>query len=118
MLPHLHLITLFALDSSCSNHIGPGGPGLYDHLCSGGSVAINSLQDSLGLITNIIRIILYLSGALGIIFLIVGGIYYVLSAGDPSRIKRAKEILVNVITGLVIILVAYAVVTYISSGIG
>ncbi|MBW4061188.1 hypothetical protein HJC99_01280 [Candidatus Saccharibacteria bacterium] len=116
LIQHLHF--LLALDSSCSRSITPGGPGLYDNLCANGAVSITALQDTLILVTNIIRILLWLSGALGVIFIIVGGIFYITSAGNPTQIKKAREILTNVVTGLVIILAAYAIVTFISDGLG
>ena len=115
---HLVLMHLYLASDTCSKGIlGNGTPGLYDHLCSGTDVSIGALNDSLVLIANVIRIILWFAGALSIIFIIVGGIFYVISAGDPGRLKRARDILTNVITGLVVILLGYAIVTFIANGI-
>ena len=44
----------------------------------------------------------------GLMFL-VGGIMMMLSGGNETRFKKGKEILVNTLVGLVIILVAFAI---------
>src|SRR5207253_1994684 len=116
--PYVMLANLFLLgaarDSSCSTKIFPGGPGLYDGLCSGGQTQIVGLNDILVIIGNVIRILVSLAGGVAVIMIIVGGIFYVISSGDPTRIKRAKEILFQAITGLIVIALAYAVVTFIA----
>ena len=90
-------------------------PGLYDGICdSSGSCNITSAQDILIIIANAIRIATWFAGALSVIFIIVGGIFYVFSAGNPSNIKRAKDILTNAIVGLIIAGLAYSIVTFIA----
>jgi hypothetical protein len=111
--PHI----ILASDSCSTGIFGNGTPGLYDHLCKGSDVSITAVSNVIVLISNVIQILLLLAGSLGVIFLIVGGIFYVISAGDPARLKRAKEIITNVIVGLVIIFLAYAVVNFISKGL-
>jgi hypothetical protein len=113
----LHHLLLAASD--CSTGLFPGGPGLYDGLkCVGSNPQISALTDIVTIIANVVRILLTLAGALGVIFLIVGGIMYVVSAGDQGQLKRAKDIITNVITGLVVIFVAYGVVTFIAGNLG
>ena len=88
---------LAAGDSSC-NHTSL--PGLYDHLCSNGQVNISGLADVSILIANVVRMLMTAAGGLAIIFIIVGGIFYVTAAGDPKRLTRAKEIITQAVTGL------------------
>lgn len=90
-------------------------PGLYDGLCTGGNVEIKGLGDVTVLITNVIRIAEWFAGGLAVIAIIVAGIMYVTSQGEPANINRAKSVLTQAITGLVIIIIAYALVTYIAS---
>ncbi len=107
--------SLFHLAATCPGQ-KPGIPGLYNGLCdASGNVQLTSLSDIYVIIGNVIQIVLSLAGALAVIFIIVGGIYYAISAGDPGRIKRAKDIITQAITGLVIILGAYAAIVFISS---
>jgi hypothetical protein len=77
---------------------------------------LTSVQDLLAIIGNVVRIVLALGGGVAIIAVLIASIYYVASAGDPARIKRAKDILMNMAIGLVVMISAYAVVTYIAKG--
>lgn len=108
-----HHLFLLARDSNCGTSKG-FLPGLYDGLCSNGNVDITSLSDVGVVIGNVVRILIAAAGALAVIFIIVGGIFYVISAGDPARLKRAKDILTQAITGLVVISLAYAAITFIT----
>jgi hypothetical protein len=114
LLPHF----LFGLgDSSCTGG-KIFGTGLYDKLCESGSVHITALTDIYQLIGNVIKILLSFVGLLSVIFIVIGGIAYILSTGDPKRIQRAKSIITNAIIGLIIALVSFAAVTFISGAIG
>ena len=113
LLPHF----LFGLgDSSCSGG-KIFGTGLYDNLCESHSVHITALTDIYVLIGNVIKILLSFVGLLSVIFIVVGGIFYILSTGDPKRIQRAKSIITNAIIGLIIALVSFAAVTFIAGAI-
>jgi hypothetical protein len=111
----LHLFRMAA--NACGTNTGIL-PSLYDGLgCTNGTPTITSLQDVIVIIGNLAQILLALAGGLAVIFIIVGAIFYIISAGDPGRIKRGKDILTNAIVGLLIILSAYAVVTFIAKGL-
>ena len=58
-----------------------------------------------------------LMGSIAVVVVIVGGLQYVLSAGDPKRTARAKETILYAVIGIVISLSAYAIVTYITKGL-
>ena len=114
MIPMLGLFKLAACGAS---PIFPGGPSLYDNVpCVGGNVSLNSVSDVLVIVGNLFRIVVALSGGLAVAIIIVASIYYITSAGDPGRIKRAKDIIINVATGLLLIVISYAVVTFIAKG--
>jgi len=89
-------------------------PGLWDGICSGNSCTITSAQDILTLVANGIRIGTAFAGALAVIFIVVGGIFYVMSSGDPGRVRRAKDIITNSVVGLVITALAYTIVSFIA----
>jgi hypothetical protein len=119
LLAALHPLLAAVIRSDATNGCGTNNgflPGLYDGLCAGGNVQIQDVSDIWVIVANVIRIIMAASGGLAVIFIIVAGIMYTIAAGDPGRLKQAKEILVQAITGLVIVSVSYAVITYISQG--
>ena len=67
------------------------------------------------LLTNIINAVAGLFGAISVIMIIVAGLMYLLSAGSPERINKAKTALVYAIVGLAIAISAGAIVATIKS---
>jgi hypothetical protein len=57
-----------------------------------------------------VNFLLMLAGALAVIFLIVGGIRYIISAGSPDRIEKAKHTVLYAVIGIVVILLSYVIV--------
>jgi hypothetical protein len=68
-------------------------------------------------ITSIVgNIIRALMGALGLIFFILviyGGIMWMTAAGNEEKIKKAKTLLTSAVIGLLIVLSAYAITSYV-----
>jgi hypothetical protein len=62
--------------------------------------------------------LLGLAAALAIMFIVVGGIYYVTAGGDERQIETAKTIITYAIWGIFIIGVAYAIVVLVNSIVG
>src|SRR3989344_2840313 len=68
--------------------------------------------DPRSILSNIIRTIL---GFLSIIFLLMilyGGLIWMTSGGDDEKVTKARRTLINAIIGIVIILSANSIVTY------
>lgn len=63
--------------------------------------------------TNIITTMLYILGILAVIMIIFGGIRYVLSAGDASKVKTAKDTIMYSVIGLIVAVLAYAIVNFV-----
>lgn len=76
---------------------------------SGGSAK----QDLPDVITTIINVMLFIAGALAVIMIIYGGIRYITAHGDEKQVKVAKDTIVYSVTGLIIAILAYALVTFI-----
>lgn len=52
-------------------------------------------------------------GAISVIMIIYSGILYVISAGSSEKIKKAKDTIKYSIVGLVISILAYAIVNFV-----
>lgn len=85
--------------------------GMRDSSCE---VQVDSLGDVLKLAGNAIGILMVIAGVVAIGYIIVGGFTYITSSGDPAGIKKAKDTIVNAVIGLVIAMVAFGVVRYIT----
>lgn len=62
---------------------------------------------------TIINVLLFIIGSLAVIMIIIGGIRYVISNGDSSQITNAKNTIQYAVIGLVVALLAYAIVNFI-----
>lgn len=65
------------------------------------------------IVLNVIEAAMMLVGYLSVIFIIYGGILFVTSAGSADGVKKAKSSITNAVIGLVISIVAIAVVEFI-----
>jgi TRAP-type C4-dicarboxylate transport system permease small subunit len=64
-------------------------------------------QGGIGLIIiNIIDIALYFFISLAVLFLIIGGYQYIISAGNPERIQKAKQAITGSIIGIVVVILS------------
>ena len=69
--------------------------------------------DVMPMVQIIINVILGLIGLLAVVMIIIGGIMYTTSQGDPAKVKTAKDIILYSIIGLVVALLAFAVVNFV-----
>lgn len=88
--------------------------------CAQGNNQPSSLFDSAtgqGIFTKIVNIMLFLVGAIAVIMLIVGGIRYVTSGGAQDQVTAAKNTIMYAIVGIVVAVLAYAVVNFVVNGL-
>lgn len=77
------------------------------------SASRTSLFGHTSLFTAISNTIIFLVGAVSVIMVIVGGLRYTLSGGDPKATADAKNTILYAIVGLVVAALAYAIVTFV-----
>lgn len=65
------------------------------------------------LVENIVGILLWAVGVISVIMIIVGAIRFVLSAGEASSIKAARETIIYAIVGLVVALLSFVIVKFV-----
>jgi len=87
-----------------ANDLAPNGPsdlGLPEITIDGG-------------IKSVLNIVFFIAGLLSVIFIIIGGLKYTLSGGDASGIKSAKETITYAIVGLVVTLLAFGIINFVT----
>lgn len=62
----------------------------------------------------VVEIMLRLAGLIAVGFVIYGGFRYIVSQGEPDGVKAARETIINAVVGLVIAIIAAAVVNFIA----
>lgn len=80
---------------------------------SGNEVCNNRDEDAGPLIKTLVNVLLFLAGAIAVIMIIWGGITYITSTGDSGRVQKAKNTIMYSVIGLVLALVAFAIVNFI-----
>lgn len=73
------------------------------------------LEDS---IKTIVNLLLFILGAIAVIMIIIGGIRYTTSNGDASNTKAAKDTILYAVIGLVVAIMAYAIVNFVLGAFG
>lgn len=63
---------------------------------------------------NIVRAALVIVGYIAVFFIIKGGFLYIMARGEPGNITAAKQTITNAIIGLIIALLAAAIVGAVS----
>ena len=74
-------------------------------------------KDLTATVRAIINTIILVVGMLAVVMIIIGGINYALSQGDPGKVKKAKDTILYGIVGLVVFLLAFAIVQFVLQAI-
>jgi len=88
-----------------------------DNLADVGAATGLGNEDPRIIIARIIRIALGFVGVIGVILVMYGGFLWMTSKGDPTKIEKAKQILINAGIGTVIILSALAITQFVLSSL-
>lgn len=67
-----------------------------------------------GIFTTVVNFLLFLIGIIAVLMIIYGGIQYSLSAGDSGKITNAKNTILYAVVGLIIAILAFAIVNFVS----
>lgn len=88
------------------------------------NLSINSIGDDFGagsdlstIVKRIINVAMAVLGVVCVVMLIVGGYNYTMSAGDASKVTKAKNTILYAVIGLVIALLALAIVNFVLGGV-
>lgn len=64
-------------------------------------------------IQTIVNILLFILGAIAVVMIVIGGIRYATSNGDSSATKAAKDTILYAVIGLIVAILAYAIVNFV-----
>ena len=83
-------------------------------VCGQGACGPASLNSVFGAIANAL---IFLVGAISVIMVILGGLRYVISMGNPDQVVRAKNTIVYAVIGIVVAISSYAIVNFVATAI-
>lgn len=107
-------VALAADTPSSQACLGTGGQPQPDGTCkdtNGGGIDFN------GALKKVVNTLIFIVGAASVIMIIIGALRYVLSGGDSAGIKSAKDTILYAVVGVVVALIAYAIVTFVVNAI-
>jgi len=68
-------------------------------------------------IKSVLNYVFVIIGAVSVLMIMVGGIRYMLSAGDPQRTGSAKNTVIYALIGLVVAVAAFSIVNFVLGSI-
>ena len=68
-------------------------------------------------IINILNGIIAAMGLVAVIFVIIGGVNYMTSTGDPSKVEKAKKTILYALIGMAICVLAFAIVNFVIANV-
>lgn len=74
--------------------------------------AVGFLQTRTG---EIIGLVLSFIGVIFLLLMIYAGISWMVSAGNQEKVKKARDLMINAVIGLIIVLSAYAIVAFLGT---
>lgn len=93
--------------------VGPSGT-IIDatdmNQCAGGT---DNKTDLMGTLNVVINVVLAVVGFIAVVMIIMGGISFITSQGDSSKVTKARNTILYGVVGLVIALLAYAIVNFV-----
>jgi uncharacterized membrane protein YjfL (UPF0719 family) len=66
-----------------------------------------------GSLDNILTIIIGIASVLAVLALIIGAFQYLAAAGDPAKAESAKKTITWAITGIVLMMLFYVILTFV-----
>ena len=64
---------------------------------------------------ELVKILLSFAGLVAVVMLVLGGYWYMAAGGNEEMSEKGKKTIINFVLGLVVIILAYTIVTIIAS---
>ena len=81
--------------------------------CGKGTSAKENLFATNGVFVTIANTLIFVVGAVAVLYLIIGGLRYVVSNGDSKSVEAAKNTILYAIIGIVVAVVSFALVKFV-----
>ncbi|MBR0480307.1 hypothetical protein IJJ46_00555 [Candidatus Saccharibacteria bacterium] len=105
---------LMAMPASAASMVNPTSRWVNSGTQSSVTGSSSGLMDTLNIILNVA---LGLIGFVAVVMIIVGGLQYTTSSGDTGKVTKAKNTIMYGVIGLVVALLAFAIVNFVLSNI-
>ncbi len=109
MIVHLVAMSAMHLDFGAASGAANTILGGANSACAG-SCGTKNLSDVFKKVANTLT---YIIGVGSVLMVLYGGFRYTISRGDASNVKQAKDTILYAVTGVVVSIVAYAIINFV-----
>lgn len=127
MIKKLLLLPILTLLIASANIVPAYAEEVFQQACTGANASStlcteagkgHTLQDNglfgtNGILNRAANFLLVIVGIVGVFMVIIGGVQYALSGGDPQKINKAKDMIIYAIVGLIVAAVAKGVIAFV-----
>lgn len=96
----------------CPEDYQTGSPADLSKPCANGEQRDYALDDIKSLLARIGNLMLGVSGAIVLFCFVLGGFFWIASAGNPKMVDKGKTLISSAVIGLVIMFSAYTIVVF------
>ncbi len=68
-------------------------------------------------IAKVVNVLLFIIGIIAVVVIVIGGIMYATSGGNAEQTKKAKDAILYAVIGIIVAVMAYAIVGFITQNI-
>lgn len=69
------------------------------------------------LLSTVLNIVFAMAASIAVLMVVIGGFRYIVAQGDPSSTASAKNSIIYALVGLLVVMVAYSIVTLVVKGV-
>jgi hypothetical protein len=88
-------------------------------------ITVSTVIDTSGLpqpntsntIQTVLDMVFAISASVAVLMTVIGGFRYIIARGDPNATASARNTILYAIVGLVVVMAAYSIVTFVVKGI-
>jgi amino acid transporter len=66
---------------------------------------------------NLLNLVYFMAGIACTVMIVISGIHWTISSGQPEKVKKAQQTLTYAIVGLIIIIAAFAITRFVIAGV-
>jgi len=66
---------------------------------------------------SVLQVVFGIMGAVAVLIITIAAFQYVISAGDPQKVSKAKDAILYALIGLVVAILSFAIVSFVIDGV-